>query len=367
MLDNPALNPTSESPHGDEPQSIGEEMDIEKSPDQFLEPASTRLQIMSNNSPVLGEIYERRKRRPKQLEDMLELTKQELHTQKQLYNDLNQKFDELQRKADNHAQIYEDLMKEKNVQVQKCNELERKGDEDARRYEELERACEAERWRHDDEIRDKDDEINLRQLDIDEFNRKYSQLNQNYQDLVTKSRQRNTYSRVATLEAQSTELISKSKTLEYECGRLRDKSESLDKDNTKLRAQIARMCSAQDSINVEDYYIQQFNQLNSEVESWVATETKKKPATPSSDTFQDHLTEVLKLLGRDERSTSTLMSVFLRDYEKSRPKRIALIRHAVACILFKEVLALFAFGLSRDSSKFLKYIEKEIYNQGLLL
>ena len=142
--------------------------------------------------------------------------------------------------------------------------------------------------------------------------------------------------------------------------------QDLDKDNDLLRSQIATMGTAQEPVHEEDFYILKFNQINHDIESWTAKESRNKPAPFTAETMETLISEV-NLLGTLTPPSVETLKVELLHFHEDRRLRIALIRHIIAAVLFNTVLDRFAFGLNRESSEYFKFIESQLYKQGIII
>ena len=141
---------------------------------------------------------------------------------------------------------------------------------------------------------------------------------------------------------------------------------ALDKDNDDLRSQIANMGSAQEPLREENYYILQFSQINNDIDSWAAKETRTKPPELSDETLDQLVSLVMALANLSDNAAETLKTMLLR-FHQDRRIRIVVTRHIISALLFYHVFDRFTFGLPRDSSDYFKYIEERIYNQGAFL
>jgi hypothetical protein len=153
-------------------------------------------------------------------------------------------------------------------------------------------------------------------------------------------------------------------TLDGDNNRLRDKCSALEKDNDQLRNQIASMSSAQEPLREEEYYILQFNQIKIDIDSWVAKETRSKPTEPLSDETRNMISSALAGLGRHGSHSADNIMPQIQMFYGDRRRRIALIRHIIAIVLFEKIFSRFVFGLNHNSSEYLSYIESQIYSSG---
>ena len=92
---------------------------------------------------------------------------------------------------------------------------------------------------------------------------------------------------------------------------LMKRCKELDSDNDLLRSQIATMGSAEDPVYEENHYILQFDQLNSDIESWTAKETKQKPVQLTSDNLQELVKWISTFGNLSPKATTALNSELL--------------------------------------------------------
>lgn len=144
---------------------------------------------------------------------------------------------------------------------------------------------------------------------------------------------------------------------------------AIEKNNIGLRQLISRTSKVQEPLRGEDYYIQCFEDLKNDIESWVVTYSKKNanatltPPVPNLvlgkiNTLGDHGQHIAEYL-RLQIPHLKLLQVY-----NSKKTRIPLIRHVIALFLFDQIFEPFAFGLTRDSSDRIKDIEDRLFKQG---
>lgn len=170
--------------------------------------------------------------------------------------------------------------------------------------------------------------------------------------------------RIANLESEKAELLTTLRLRENQLAAFRTRCETLENDNNHLRTHIASISTAQEPLHEEQYYTLLWDQINIDIDSWVAKETKIKVTEPLSEAIQQALISKLLGLGETAKSHAKGVKSELLTLGASRGRRIALIRHVIALFLFYTILEKFTFGFDPDASAYLKYIEKEIYTQG---
>ena len=230
-------------------------------------------------------------------------------------------------------------------------------------------------------IREKDNAMHEHK----EMRRKYNNLVNGYQKAVNDGGNwRNQYEdrvkqskalhkEYENLQKQYVSLEKENNRLQNDCARIKSAYDplakrclDLDKDNDLLRSQIATMGSAQEPVHEEDFYILNFNQINHDIDSWTAKETRNKPTPFTDETVETFITGI-KVIGMLTPLSIETLKVELRHFHEDRRLRIALIRHVIAVVLFNTVLDRFAFGLNRESSDYFKFIESQLYRQGIII
>jgi hypothetical protein len=140
---------------------------------------------------------------------------------------------------------------------------------------------------------------------------------------------------------------------------------TVQRDNVLLRAQISDMTNAQDPLREENYYIREFAQLATTVETMAAKETHKMSKKPLSDSDSLQLVSTLRTYGDSGIRAAEWFGNQDRKYFQERRNRIALIRHIIAIVLFDAIFDRFAFGLEREYSEYFKSIENELCGNGI--
>jgi DNA repair exonuclease SbcCD ATPase subunit len=226
------------------------------------------------------------------------------------------------------------------------------------------------------------DELTSLQLQHSGRNRQFKILQNEHSNLVkkysalesTKNQLQNQFTRLSNahepLVKKCSALENEKRQLQSQYTRLNSAHEpllkrcsALDKDNDELRSQIANAGSAQEPLREENYYILQFNQINIDIESWAAKESRTVPTDLSGEHLSNIASWVKELGNLSSIAEETLNTLLLR-FQEDRRIRIALTRYIVGVILFNIILDRFTFGLPRESSDYFMEIEREIYNQG---
>lgn len=192
-----------------------------------------------------------------------------------------------------------------------------------------------------------------------------------YEDRVKQSKvlhkeYENLQKQYAGLEKENNRLQNDYARLKSAYDPLAKRCQDLDKDNDLLRSQIATMGTAQEPVHEENFYILNFTQINHDIDSWAAKETRNKPA-PFTDEIVEILITGIKLIGMLTPHSIETLKFELLHFHEDRRLRIALIRHVIAVVLFCNVLDRFAFGLNRESSEYFKFIESQLYQQGIII
>ena len=248
-----------------------------------------------------------------------------------------------------------------------------------KQYRDLEESVKRMRKERDAALREKDSVLHENK----EVKRKYGHLLTDYQKALNdcgnwRNQHEDRMKQFKALQKEYTNLQKQCSNLEREnhllqndYARIRSAYDSLakrcqdlDKDNDLLRSQIATMGTAQEPVHEENFYILKFNQINQDIDSWTAKETRNKPAPLTAETLETLISEVA-LLGELTPLSVETLKVELLHFHEDRRLRIALIRHIIAVVLFNNVLDRFAFGLNRQSSNYFKFIESQLYSQGI--
>lgn len=174
-----------------------------------------------------------------------------------------------------------------------------------------------------------------------------------------KEKERNLRVKIKQLESEYSRIESAHTLLAKRC-------QDLDKDNDILRSRIATMCTAEEPVHEENFYALKFIQINHDIESWTAKETREKPAPLTAENLETVISGV-NVLGSLTPSSIETLKVELLHFHEDRRLRIALIRHIIAVLLFDGILDRYAYGLNRQSSNYFKFIESHICNRGTVI
>jgi len=144
---------------------------------------------------------------------------------------------------------------------------------------------------------------------------------------------------------------------------LADQLARLKQENSALLASISKANRLQGPINIETYYVDQFDSLNHLIQSSVAGMFKWSCSAELSD---DAISKVIKFLdsiepcGKHTLDMLKTHNVGIATLHENAARRIALVRHLIALLLWDRVLRRFAFGLDVDVDKNLCAIEYEL-------
>jgi hypothetical protein len=144
-----------------------------------------------------------------------------------------------------------------------------------------------------------------------------------------------------------------------------EREKGLRSENEEFRTQIVTVASAHGPVRDEDYYNQSFQQLNGIVEHEVVKLSKAHANVILSETRIAEIRNCVSGLGQHGVQSAQFLDSLQKLYENGR-SRHPLIRHIVAMFLLDNVLYPFAFGISQDFSNGLRFVEKEIVNQGFV-
>lgn len=142
--------------------------------------------------------------------------------------------------------------------------------------------------------------------------------------------------------------------------------QSLHRDNEQLRTHIAKMNADVNPNHEEEYYVQSLQELNSEVEMWIAKNAKANAAQSLSGLEETKILEVLALSGPCGKTSSEFLNknrAFRMLYSSPR-SRIPLLRHIVGTYLFDAIFQPFSAGLPSAVSQVLESVEEELIVRG---
>ena len=137
-------------------------------------------------------------------------------------------------------------------------------------------------------------------------------------------------------------------------------------DAEKLRAHIAKAEIQQSPLRDEDFYVQNFGEIKTEIENWVARNAKANATQSLSDRQEASLLQCLAELGEHGQRASEYLRANNRiQIWYSTPRwRIPMARHIVAAFIFAYVFHPFVVGLPASSSEVLEWIDQDIMSQG---
>ena len=127
------------------------------------------------------------------------------------------------------------------------------------------------------------------------------------------------------------------------------------------------MSKVQEPLRGDDHYIKLFDDLKNDIDSWVASLSKKNASATLRPGVPKTILVKLGALGEHGHYTAEFLRPLLLQLHGGRKTRIPLIRHVLALFLFDQIFEPFAFGLTRDSSKNMKDIEDRLFKQGSFL
>jgi hypothetical protein len=147
--------------------------------------------------------------------------------------------------------------------------------------------------------------------------------------------------------------------------KLEEKCDLIQKDNETLREYITSMSKAQEPIRGEDFYVQLFEELRGHIQSWMAKNSKLNAKETLAEGVQSEVVGFLDKCGAHGVITAKRFGGQVRELWTNRRTRVPLLRHIVALFLFEMVFDRFAFGHDRAASEYLKWIEGDLFRQGI--
>jgi chromosome segregation ATPase len=138
-------------------------------------------------------------------------------------------------------------------------------------------------------------------------------------------------------------------------------------DAAKLRAYMAKAESQQSPLRDEDFYIQNFAELKTEVENWIARNSRINSGHALSASDSEFILQSLDKLGPFGHKATEYLRVNDRVQRwYSTPRwRIPFVRHIVAAFLHAHILQKFVVGLPTASSEILEWIDRDLVSGGL--
>jgi hypothetical protein len=137
-------------------------------------------------------------------------------------------------------------------------------------------------------------------------------------------------------------------------------------DAEQLRAYMAMAETQQGPLRDEDFYIQNFGELKTEVENWMARNSRNNAGQSLTTSQVEFILQSLADLGHHGQKASEYLRVKQRaQIWYSTPRwRIPLVRHIVAAFIFARIFQPFVVGLPRASSEILEWIDHDLVSQG---
>ena len=136
------------------------------------------------------------------------------------------------------------------------------------------------------------------------------------------------------------------------------------KDNNELRRYIETRKVPSRPNHLDDYYIQQFDDLDHTIQSWAHKHSKQNSNVTLTSAEQIKILEQIAVFGpMGKKSAELLRPQFLTLYTKLKTCR-TLVRHIFAVFLFDQIFDPFALGLDNQVSNHLVFIEDNLFNQG---
>jgi hypothetical protein len=144
----------------------------------------------------------------------------------------------------------------------------------------------------------------------------------------------------------------------------RSQMESILADNEQLRSYIVRMENDWNPVYDEEYYIQRFQEIKTDIEMWVASHAGKGLGKLS----ETSLLQILSRVGDEGMKSSEFLKASheTRILFKEPQLRIPFIRHIIAAFLLHQIFKPFTFGLHPEISHVLEYIQADIMSHGSL-
>jgi chromosome segregation ATPase len=137
-------------------------------------------------------------------------------------------------------------------------------------------------------------------------------------------------------------------------------------DAEQLRAYMAKAETQQGPLRDEDFYIQNFGELKTEVENWMARNSRNNAGQSLSASQLEFILQSLADLGQHGQKASDYLRLNQRAQTwYSTPRwRIPLVRHIVAAFIFAHIFQPFVVGLPPASSEILEWIDHDLVSQG---
>jgi hypothetical protein len=139
------------------------------------------------------------------------------------------------------------------------------------------------------------------------------------------------------------------------------------KDNAMLRSQIVNMQSPRNPTYDDGYYVQNLQQLNESMKSWVAAAFKSKEVEYEFSK-QDEL-KIVELLDRRPFGKSLLMMIqhsqsSIRKIYYSPRIRMAFVRSLISLFMWEYIFVPFCFGMPREMRRATRNIMESVCRRG---
>jgi hypothetical protein len=141
---------------------------------------------------------------------------------------------------------------------------------------------------------------------------------------------------------------------------------AVSRDNEALRDIIVRKSRKEVSepIHHDDYYVEQFEDLNNAIKNWAAKNSKANAKQTLNLANQTIILELIADLGPTAKKSAELLQPQLSVLYQNWRTRMPLIRHIFAIFLWEQILGPFAVGLDLQASRNLLFIEDDLFSQG---
>jgi predicted nucleic acid-binding Zn-ribbon protein len=133
-----------------------------------------------------------------------------------------------------------------------------------------------------------------------------------------------------------------------------------------LRSVIAKAETKKGPLRAEEFYVRNFRELQGELEMWIAKTSKTKAKKVLLDHDVQGILQRLTRLGGYARIAAEFLHTTnaIQTWYAAPHWRIPLIRHIVAVYFFELIFRPFVFGLPRDASHVLNFVDNVITTEG---
>jgi chromosome segregation ATPase len=214
--------------------------------------------------------------------------------------------------------------------------------------------------KRDSDLRSAQQRITQLQSDVDRLNKEKSIR----EDIVAAQINNVLYERLKLENSVKTHQ-SEIRGLKAENKSLTDKANSTAADNARLRRDIVNMDNDLNPLREEDFYIQSFREIRTDIESWVVTHAIDITEALSKNEEQ-YLLQHLSSVGPKSKTAADFLGKksLARSLYKNPRCRIPLIRYIIALFLFDQIFEPFAFGFTPQFSQVLLWIDADIVSYG---